>query len=88
MSRKLQKRIMTDDQIAVQEARIPGIASKAFSHAYRIALANGAALLVVRDGFLFEVTQETSVLLRSIGDYGKLKSGTRLYIKKTPQPVT
>ncbi len=85
MSRNSPKRIMTDNQIAAQESRIPALASRAFSHAYRIALANGAALLVVRDGLLLEVTKETSVVLRSVGAIGKLRSGTRLHIKKCPQ---
>ncbi|MBK5530101.1 hypothetical protein JFT91_29020 [Pseudomonas sp. TH08] len=88
MSRKAEKRPMTDDQIAVQESRIPDIALKAFSNAYKMALANGAAVLVAKDGQLFEVTDKTSVALRSIGTYGNLKSGTRLHINKSSKQVT
>ncbi|WP_339430640.1 MULTISPECIES: hypothetical protein [unclassified Pseudomonas] len=57
MSRKAEKRPMTDDQIAVQESRIPDIALKAFNNAYRMALANSAAVLVAKAGQLFEVTE-------------------------------
>ena len=67
MSRKAEKRPMTDDQIAVQESRIPDIALKAFSNAYKMALANGASVLVAKDGQLFEVTENSSIALRSIG---------------------
>jgi hypothetical protein len=88
MSRKAEKRPMTDDQISVQESRIPDIALKAFNNAYKMALANGAVVLVAKDGQLFEVTEKTSVALRSIGTYGNLKSGTRLHINKTSKQVT
>ena len=88
MSRKAEKRPMTDDQIAVQESRIPGIALKAFSNAYKMALANGASVLVAKDGQLFEVTENSSIALRSIGTYGNLKSGTRLHINKSSKRVT
>ncbi|WP_339464421.1 MULTISPECIES: hypothetical protein [unclassified Pseudomonas] len=88
MSRKAEKRPMTDDQIAVQESRIPDIALKAFNNAYRMALANSAAVLVAKAGQLFEVTEKTSVALRSIGTYGNLKSGTRLHINKSSKQVT
>jgi hypothetical protein len=87
MSRKAEKRPMTDDQISIQESRIPDIALKAFSNAYRMALANGAAVLVAKDGQLFEVTEKSSVALRTIGTYGNLKSGTRLHINKTSKQV-
>lgn len=87
MSRKAEKRPMTDSQIAVQESHIPDIALKAFSNAYKMALANGAAVLVAKDGQLFEVTEKSSVALRSIGTYGNLKSGTRLHISKLPKQV-
>jgi len=87
MSRKAEKRPMTDDQISIQESRIPDIALKAFSNAYRMALANGAAVLVAKDGQLFEVTEKSSVVLRTIGTYGKLKSGTRLHINKSSKQV-
>jgi hypothetical protein len=88
MSRKAEKRPMTDDQISIQESRIPDIALKAFSNAYKIALANGAAVLVAKDGQLFEVTEKSSVALRTIGTYGNLKSGTRLQINKSSKQVT
>jgi hypothetical protein len=88
MSRKAEKRPMTDDQISVQESRIPDIALKAFSNAYKMALANGAAVLVAKNGQLLEVTENSSVVLRSIGAYGNLKSGTRLQINKSPKRVT
>lgn len=78
---------MTDDQISIQESRIPDIALKAFSNAYRMALANGAAVLVAKDGQLFEVTEKSSVALRTIGTYGNLKSGTRLHINKSSKQV-
>ncbi|CAI8903280.1 MULTISPECIES: hypothetical protein [Pseudomonas] len=87
MSRKAEKRPMTDDQISIQESRIPDIALKAFSNAYRMALANGAAVLVAKDGQLFEVTEKSSVVLRTIGTYGNLKSGTRLHINKSSKQV-
>ncbi|KHA75227.1 hypothetical protein PS925_00563 [Pseudomonas fluorescens] len=87
MSRKAEKRPMTDDQISIQESRIPDIALKAFSNAYRMALANGAAVLVAKDGQLFEVTEKSSVALRTIGTYGNLKSGTRLHINKSSKQV-
>jgi len=87
MSRKAEKRPMTDSQIAVQESYIPDIALKAFNNAYKMALANGAAVLVAKDGQLFEVTEKSSVALRSIGTYGNLKSGTRLQISKLPKQV-
>ena len=88
MSRKVEKRPMTDDQIAVQESRIPDIALKAFSNAYKMALANGASVLVAKDGQLFEVTENSSIALRSIGTYGNLKSGTRLHINKSSKRAT
>ncbi|POA30943.1 MULTISPECIES: hypothetical protein [Pseudomonas] len=87
MSRKVDKRPMTDDQITVQESRIPDIALKAFNNAYKMAIANGASVLVAKDGQLFEVTEKTSVALRSIGTYGNLKSGTRLHINKQSSKV-
>jgi hypothetical protein len=87
MSRKAEKRPMTDDQISIQESRIPDIALKAFSNAYKMALANGAAVLVAKDGQLFEVTEKSSVVLRTIGTYGNLKSGTRLHINKSSKQV-
>ncbi|MDX9679188.1 hypothetical protein [Pseudomonas zeae] len=87
MSRKAEKRPMTDDQISIQESRIPDIALKAFSNAYKMALANGAAVLVAKDGQLFEVTEKSSVALRTIGTYGNLKSGTRLHINKSSKQV-
>ncbi|MCL9799044.1 hypothetical protein QZR14_04365 [Pseudomonas sp. rhizo66] len=87
MSRKAEKRPMTDDQISIQESRIPDIALKAFSNAYKMALANGAAVLVAKDGQLFEVTEKSSIALRTIGTYGNLKSGTRLRINKSSKQV-
>jgi len=78
---------MTDDQISIQESRIPDIALKAFSNAYKMALANGAAVLVAKDGQLFEVTEKSSIALRTIGTYGNLKSGTRLRINKSSKQV-
>ncbi|WP_242204737.1 MULTISPECIES: hypothetical protein [unclassified Pseudomonas] len=88
MSRKAEKHPLTDDQISVQESRIPEIARKAFSNAYKIALANGAAVLVAKGGHLFEVTAESSVAMRALGDYGNLKRGTRLHINKSLKQVT
>lgn len=87
MSRKAEKRPMMDDQTSIQESRIPDIALKAFSNAYKMALANGAAVLVAKDGQLFEVTEKSSIALRTIGTYGKLKSGTRLRINKSSKQV-
>ncbi|MFJ4196204.1 hypothetical protein [Pseudomonas sp. NPDC089534] len=90
MSRKAEKRPMTDNQIDVQESRIPDIALKAFNNAYRMAVATGAAVLVAKEGQLFEVTGETSTLLRSIDNYGSLKRGTRLQIsnKSSKQDIS
>lgn len=82
MSRKAEKRPMTEDQISVQESRIPDIALKAFSNAYKMAIADGARLLIARDGQLVEVTENSQKVVRSLGGYGQLKSGTRLHIKK------
>lgn len=82
MSRKTEKRQMTEHQISVQESRIPDIALKAFSNAYQTAIANGASVLVAQDGQLLEVTRDSRQVLRSIEGYGHLKSGTRLTIKK------
>jgi hypothetical protein len=47
-----------------------------------------AAVLVAKDGQLFEVTEKSSVALRTIGTYGNLKSGTRLHINKSSKQVT
>ncbi len=87
MSRKADKRPMTENQITVQESRIPDIALKAFSNAYKMAIATGASVLIAKDGQLFEVTEHTKVAVRSIGPYGNLKSGTRLHINKQASEV-
>lgn len=82
MARKQQKPSMTETQIASQEARIPEIALKAFSNAYKAAIANGASVLIAQDGQLYEVTETDKKSVRFLGVYGSLKSGTRLQIKK------
>lgn len=79
---------LNESQIAVQESRIPDIALKAFSNAYKSAIAQGATVLVAKDGQLFEVTETTRTAVRSLGDYGHLKSGTRLQIRKQTGQVT
>lgn len=85
MSRKSQQKQLTEKQISAQESHIPKIAARAFSNAYKIAIASGATVLVVADGQLFRVSKTERVALRAIGPYGTLKSGTHIKItKKTP----
>jgi hypothetical protein len=87
MSRKA-KPELNENQITVQESRIPDIALKAFSNAYKSAIAQGASVLVAKDGQLYEVTETSRIAVRSIGDYGHLKSGTRLQIRKQRDQAT
>lgn len=82
MSRKSDKRQLTDKQISAQESHIPKIAARAFSNAYKIAIASGATVLVVADGQLFKVSKTERVALRSIEPYGTLKLGTHIKITK------
>ncbi|MGY4494021.1 hypothetical protein [Pseudomonas sp. TE3610] len=81
MSRKT-KPLPSESQIAVQESRIPDIAVKAFSNAFKAAMAQGASVLVAKDGELFEVSEHARTPVRLLGEYGHLKSGTRLQIRK------
>ncbi|WP_277963540.1 hypothetical protein [Pseudomonas sp. RIT-To-2] len=81
MSRK-QKTSPSENQIAVQESRIPDIAIKAFSNAFKAAIAQGASVLVARNGELLEVSEHARTPVRSLGEYGHLKSGTRLKIRR------
>ena len=87
MSRKSNKRPMTESQIVAQESRIPDIALKAFSNAYKTAIESGASILVAKNGQLFEVTKQAEKSVRYLESYGSLKSGTRLKIKKSLNKV-
>lgn len=80
MSRKTDKRQLTDKQISSQESHIPKIAARAFGNAYKVAIARGATVLVVADGQLFKVSKTERIALRSIEPYGTLKSGTHIKI--------
>ena len=82
MARKQHKPSLTETQIVSQESRIPEIALKAFSNAYKAAIASGASVLVAQDGQLYEVTETEKKSVRFLEAYGSLKSGTRLRIKK------
>ena len=83
------KRSMTEKQIAAQESRIPDIALKAFSNAYKTAIEQGAAVLVAKDGQLLEVSRKETRAVRPLEAYGSLKSGTRLRIKeKTAKAIS
>ena len=82
MSRKANKRPLTDKQICAQESHIPKIAARAFANAYKAAIASGATVLVVTDGQLFEVSKTERVALRSIEPYGALTPGTHIKITK------
>lgn len=82
MPRKSEKRPLTDKQISAQESHIPKIAARAFSNAYKIAIARGATVLVVADGQLFKVSKTEKIALRSVEPYGTLKPGTRIKITK------
>jgi hypothetical protein len=82
MSRKTNKRPLTDKQICAQESHIPKIAARAFANAYKAAIASGATVLVVTDGQLFEVSKTERVALRSIEPYGALTPGTHIKITK------
>lgn len=82
MSRKTNKRPLTDKQICAQESHIPKIAARAFAHAYKAAIASGATVLVVTDGQLFEVSKTERVALRSIEPYGALTPGTHIKITR------
>lgn len=86
MSRKSDKRPLTDKQISAQESHIPKIAARAFANAYKAAIASGATVLVVADGQLFKVSKTERVVLRAIEPYGTLKSGTHIKITKKAQP--
>lgn len=85
MSHKPDKRQLTDKQISAQELYIPKIAGRAFSNAYKIAIARGATVLVVAEGQLFKVSTTERVALRSIEPYGTLKPGTHIKITKKTQ---
>ena len=82
MSRKTNKRPLTEKQICAQESHIPKIAARAFANAYKAAIASGATVLVVTDGQLFEVSKTERVALRSIEPYGALTPGTHIKITK------
>ncbi|WP_425327384.1 hypothetical protein [Pseudomonas nitroreducens] len=82
MSRKVNKRLMTETQIVSQESRIPDIALKAFNDAYKRAIASGASVLVAKDGHLYKVDSDSEISIGLVEGYGSLKSGTRLRIKK------
>lgn len=82
MARKTRHRQLTENQMAAQEAAIPGIANRAFHKAYTRAIESGAEVLVVRDQSLVRVTKDSSEVLRTIDGFGKLKSGTRLAITR------
>ncbi|MBV4519260.1 hypothetical protein KVG88_04240 [Pseudomonas sp. SWRI74] len=83
MSRRREKQPKTEAQIVAQESMIPSIAAKAFRDAYNVALSKGESVLVVRAGQLVKVSNTESVVLRSVEEYGSIKSGTRIKVKKT-----
>lgn len=82
MSGRAAKRILSEDQITAQESSIPNIAGKAFSNAYRAAIANGASVLIVEHGELLKVTKDTREHIRTVGVYGTLPVGTHLKVSK------
>ncbi len=82
MSRKSEKKPLTEKQISSQESHIPKIAAVAFSNAYKIAIASGATVLVVADGQLCMVSKTERFALRAVAPYGTLKPGTRIKISK------
>lgn len=88
MSRKTNKRPLTEKQICAQESHIPKIAARAFANAYKAAIASGATVLVVADGQLFKVSKTERVALRSIEPYGALKPGTHIKITKRHRSTT
>lgn len=88
MSRKSEKRQLTDKQISAQESHIPKIAARAFANAYKLAIANGATVLVVANGELTKVSNTERVVLRSLEPYGTLKPGTHIKITKKTQLLT
>ena len=85
MSRKTNKRPLTDKQICAQESHIPKIAGRAFANAYKAAIASGATVLVVADGQLCKVSKTERVVLRSLEPYGTLEPGTHIKITKKSQ---
>lgn len=82
MSKKSEKKQLTEKQISAQELHIPKIASRAFGNAYQIAIESGETVLVVTDGKLFKVSKAERVAIRSIEPYGTIKPGTHMKITK------
>lgn len=83
MSRKREKRQITEAQISAQELAIPSIAAKAFNDAYKVAISKGACVLVVREGQLIRVSDAETSIIRPVETGGAIKAGTRFKIKKS-----
>jgi hypothetical protein len=82
MARKKDRGSPPENSIVSQESRIPKIALKAFSNAYKSAKASGEPLLVIKNRQLLQITQDSEKVLRHIEGYGELKRGTLLKIRK------